>query len=588
MRDEIEKYRLFSRRAFVLCALKFSTFSLILSKYYSVQILNSDRYKVLSDKNRVKLTVLPPFRGLILDRNGEVLASNKKFYRVLLDSSKIGNAMDYIKKINKILGRKVLDESKENLNKRIKKKKHFSPLTLGKYLSWEEVSKIEFNADILRGIEIDIGQERFYPYGTHLSHIIGYIGNPSIEESKNSFLPNFQDFKVGKNGVEQHLNRKLRGIPGFRKDEVDAHGTKVRRISVQQPVIGRNASLAINATLQSHITGLMSDKQGAIVVIDVRTGDVLAMQSSPSYDPNLFNNGISYSDWDNLLKNKHQPLINKAISIPYPPGSIFKIITSLAALEAGIPYHYKVQCKGRHRVGTHTFRCWKKSTHGTVKFQDAIAQSCNIFFYDIAQKIGIHNIKKMADKMGLGYKTGIQLPFENSGLIPSKQWKKRMYDMDWYIGDTVNTAIGQGYTLTTPIQLALMSARLASGRELEPNILLQDNIKYPKLNINTKHLEFVRKGMYMVLNSKHGTARFYTIPSFRIAGKTGTAQIVSMDSKKKGKAYDDHSMFTGFAPYNAPKYAISVVVEHGRWGAASAAPLAKQIFLKLKDLANEK
>ena len=499
MRDEIQKYKCFSRRSLVLCAIKFTLFSTILGKYYYLQISQSRKYKVLSDKNRIKLTVIPPFRGIISDRSGEILAANKKFYRVILESTEIKNAMQTIKQINKILGAKKLDESEENLKKKIKKKKHFSSLVLGKYLTWDEVSKIEVNADILTGVEVDIGQERFYPYKHYLAHVIGYISSPTNEEVEKSSLPNFQDFKIGKNGVEKTLDNHLHGLPGLKKTEVDAYGRQIRKIAVDPAIAGQNLSLTIDAKLQAYIANLLEGKQGSIVVMDVNSGNVLAMHSSPAYDPNLFINGIAQDDWDKLLQNKHKPLINKTISIPYPPGSTFKIITALAALSSGIKPNHTIVCKGKHKVGTHTFRCWKKGGHGKIHFQKAIAQSCNVFFYDLAERVGIRNIKKIANIMGLGKKTGVQMPFENAGLIPYKAWKKNRYSVDWYIGDTVNAAIGQGYVLTTPIQLALMSARLASGNKLMPNIILgETELEQKKLAIKPSHLEFVRKGLYLV------------------------------------------------------------------------------------------
>jgi penicillin-binding protein 2 len=426
------------------------------------------------------------------------------------------------------------------------------------------------------------GQKRFYTNGIKTAHLTGYIGSPTESDLAKFPSLNYNDFVIGKNGVEKVLDEALRGYPGVKKIEVDALGTQIRELSNTPPIPGKTLKLSIDLELQDYISEVLGTNAGTVVVLNIKTGELLALYSSPSYDPNLFIGGISTQDWEALVSNPNTPLINKAISSAYPPGSTFKLVTAAAALEYGIPADYKVFCNGQHKVGNRIFHCNRKSGHGYVDIKFAIAQSCNVYFYTVAEKIGMKNLAKAAHALGLGSKTDIELPYEAKGNIPEPTWKILKFRQNWTLGDTVNASIGQGFILTTPIQLAVMAANIASGKQVKPTILYQETPQnFQDLSFDARHISTLKLGMFMVFNHHQGNGYKGRIndPSFQLCGKTGTAQVISSRVAKK-KHHVDHGLFMGFAPYHDPTYAISVIIEHGSWGAGSALPIAKMILNK--------
>ncbi|WP_039458947.1 penicillin-binding protein 2 [Candidatus Jidaibacter acanthamoebae] len=578
MRDNFQKNQVFTRRAIILGSIKTALFSFLFCRYYYLQIIDAIKYKTLSDKNRIKISVIPPLRGTIRDRNGVDLATNMLSYRLSFTTRDITQIKEMLAEVNTIITNKI-EISDNDIKLRLKKLLRSSPFMVSDRLSWEDVTKLEINSFNLPGILIDQGQRRYYNFHNITAHITGYIASPSKKELEKISIPNFNDFLVGKNGVEKILDARLRGHPGIKKAEVDALGNHVREISNSPSMEGESVKLAIDINIQKYAAEILSDKTGSIILIDIKTGEVLCLYSSPAYDPNSFVGGISTAEWNSIANDPQTPLINKAITALYPPGSTFKIVTALAALEHGISPDFKVFCNGKHKVGNRIFHCNRETGHGDVDVRLAIAQSCNVYFYVVAEKMGIKNIVKTAFGLGFGDKTNIELPYESRGNIPEPNWKFLKFSQKWTIGDTVNASIGQGFVLTTPIQLALMAARIASGKNISPTIL-QKSGQPTNLKFSPHNLDTIRKGMFMVFNDNRGNGYRHRIsnPDFQICGKTGTAQVISARKTTK-KHHTDHGLFLGFAPFEDPRYAISVIVEHGSWGSQSALPIAKEILL---------
>jgi penicillin-binding protein 2 len=584
MRDENSKYKLFTRRSLVLGGLKLALFGLITGRYYYLQIIKSDLYSTLSDRNRIKLTVLPSERGKILDRNGIEIASNTVYFKLALDPifiKSIKNIINDIENATKI--RLGLEDS--NIKKLIKKRNSNDFICLKDNLSWEEIAKIYENDYALYGIDIIKATHRNYFDSEVFAHITGYIGSISDGDSPDLLIINLNSnqIKIGKMGIEKKFDSYLLGKPGYKRTEVDSRGKYVRILATEEAVRGEDVTLTIDADLQKAVHNLMISKgiSGAAVVMNVHTGEIIGMNSTPSFDPNKFVDGVSVDYWGKLLKNENYPMINNAISTPYPPGSTFKLAVALAALESGIDPNKKVFCNGSYKLGNRAFKCWKTEGHGEVDLLKGIYQSCNPYFFTVAMQIGFSKIASVARKLGLGAKTNIELTSENQGLIPDHAWKKRRLGSGWYPGDTVNASIGQGYVLATPIQIALMTARIATGKKISPTLILNDKKQeFDNLDFAAKNLELVKLGMMINVNEPQGSAfkHHMSKDDFIVCGKTGTAQVVDLKFKNSGKKFKHHALFTSFAPYDNPKYIVSVVVEHGEAGNLTAAPLVKEIY----------
>jgi len=584
MRDESSKFKTYTRRSLILGGIKFVLLSSIASRYYYLQAVKGSKYSTLSEKNRVKIAVLPPIRGKILDRNGLEIASNTTHFKLGVDSISIKELNSIIPRVEKVIG-KGIGVTPEEIKKLLKKRNPNDYLFLKENMPWEEVVKLTEQDYDITGIEIIQATHRNYENGEAFAHITGYIGSIAEGDLKTLDIPNSNQIRIGKSGIEKQYDKMLLGSPGYRRTEVDVKGKYVRTLSVDNTIAGQNLPLTIDADLQNFIHKLMTYKgiDGAVVVIDVENGDVLALHSTPSFDPNEFVDGVSKDYWNRIIKQPSFPLLNNAITSRYPPGSTFKIVTALAALEAGVDPRRTVHCSGYFNFGSRTFKCWKTTGHGSVNLTTAIAQSCNPYFYTIGHQIGINKIAEIGRKLGLGAKTGIDLNAESEGIMPDHAWKKKRFKQDWYPGDTINASIGQGYLLVTPLQLAVATARIASGKMINPHLTAREGYVPEPLNISEHSLELVRLGMQMSVNSPIGvvTSKQVSYGDFIVCGKTGTAQVASMKFKHLGKQFKHHALFTSFAPYDNPRYAVTVVVEHGEAGGKAAAPIAKEVYRKL-------
>ncbi|MCH9753613.1 MAG: penicillin-binding protein 2 [Alphaproteobacteria bacterium] len=572
---------IFSRRAFILVALKCVILFCLGVRLFFLQILKSDKYKTLSEKNRIKFFLIEPKRGEIKDERGLTLAENKLNYQLYFYKQRNQKHKKVLDDIFNLL--KIKQDERSAIIKEVDDSSYLYPVMIQDSLTWNQIVKIESNSSTLPGTYISKGYIRFYPMKEMLAHVLGYVGIPTKEEVKEYNLQHASGFRIGKTGVEKVKNPYLIGEFGMKKVEVNAYRSVVRELEKEPSTKGKDISLTINQKLQNHAYNVVRKNGGAAVVIDIENGNVLSLVSRPSFDPNKFSMPISHKDWSNIINNKRYPLNNRAIGTLYPPGSVWKIISGLAILESGISANKKVVCSGSTKVGNQEYKCWKKSGHGPMDLKSAIYNSCNVYFYELGQKAGINNIHKVADILGFGKQTGIELPGESAGINPSRWWKEKTYNNSWLIGDTVNTSIGQGYNLVTPMQLATMSARVASGLGISPKLYLgeQKGNEYEKLSIAEKNLEIMRDSMSGVFNNRNGSGYNIRITEkkYRLAGKAGTAQVVSQDTVHSTiRSIRSHAMFAGYAPIDNPKYAVAAVADNAGWGIKNAAPIGIDIL----------
>ncbi|RED54189.1 penicillin-binding protein 2 [Aestuariispira insulae] len=609
MKREKDRARQFNRRAALLLGGKFVLMSGLAARMYYLQVIETDRYKMMADDNRINLRLLPPPRGFILDRNGDYLAINIQNYRIILVREQAENASS-VPEVLARLGQLIDLEDHEyrRVLKEVERRRAFVPVTVRENLSWEEVSRIGVNTPELPGVTIDVGQTRHYPYGPTMAHVLGYVAAVSEKDNRDDPLLQLPGFKVGKRGVERYYDLALRGQGGTSKVEVNALGRVIRELERNEGQPGHELRLSLDMRLQDYIGNRVADEKAAsVVVMDVHNGEVLGLVSTPSFNPNAFSEGLSTEEWKALQNNPYKPLSNKTIAGQYAPGSTFKMSVALAALDHGISPDHRVFCPGHMDLGNHRFHCWKRHGHGWMNMTDAIRESCDVWFYEVGMKVGIEKIAAMARKLGLGDKTGLDLHGERAGLIPDKAWKERAIGERWQGGETVIAAIGQGYVLTTPLQLAVMTARMVNGgkavvphltkQKFEGRDLLDSNWvpEFEDLGIPKKHLDIVLRGMDEVVNHPRGTANSAAIKEdgTEMGGKTGTAQVrrISEAERKSGilKGEDiswrlrDHGLFVGFAPVDNPRFAISVVVEHGG-GSKAAIPIAKDVMVEVQRL----
>lgn len=579
----------------MLGAGKLSLFAALTGRLYYLQVIKGNEFQTASDQNRIRLSLTLPERGLIRDRNGIILASNEQNYRLYGNKETLRDYPGRIGIIAEIVGQdSVL--IKERLDAH-----NFghSRVLLAEHLSWKQVSRLEVRKPELPGITVEVGQVRFYPYDVYVSHIVGYVGAPNEKDGDPAFFRRLPELKVGKRGIEIAYEESLRGKPGMRQEEVNAHGHVLNEKITQPSQPGENRDLTIDMRLQQIVHDrLMQEKSASAVIMHIRTGEILALGSHPGYDPNHFSKGISTKDWNALLADVRTPLMNKSIAGQYPPGSTFKMLTALAALDSG-KYHGGIHhfCPGYLHVGNRRFHCWKREGHGHLNMEEAIKQSCDIYFYQIALKIGFDPVAAMARRFGMGSKLGIEIPGEQPGIMPDSDWKRAAYGQPWQKGDSVNSSIGQGYVLATPLQLASMTAAFANGGTLiTPTIIKQPQELLPLDKQDTKvprsHIALIQRAMAGVTGSPTGTAYYRRIKEeqYAMAGKTGTSQVRSL-KKLAGLApsqipwhYNHHALFVGFAPVHDPKYACAVVVEHGGGGSKAAAPVAHDILLAAQTL----
>ncbi|RDD63612.1 penicillin-binding protein 2 [Ferruginivarius sediminum] len=602
LNEDHGRFKTFSRRALMLGGGKLALLGLLAGRMYYLQVVEGEKYATLAEDNRVSLRLLPPPRGRILDRFGAPLAVNNQNYRVLLVAEQANDMTTTLDRLTRIIP---IDESdRERILREVRQKRAFVPVTVRENLSWEKVSQVEVNAPDLAGISIDVGQTRHYPHGAEMAHVLGYVAAVAEHELTGDPLLELPGFRVGKSGLEKRYDEKLRGSAGTSQVEVNAVGRTIRELKREEGQPGSDLILTLDGELQGFVQRRLSgEKSASSIVLDVETGDVLAMGSVPSYDPNAFNFGLSNSEWRALVNNPQHPLTNKAIGGLYNPGSTFKMVVALAALEAGIGAGHEVYCPGFYKLGNARFHCWRRWGHGKLNMVEGIKNSCDVYFYELARRVGIDRIAEMAKRFGLGETVGIDLPGERGGTVPTKEWKRAYIGEPWQGGETLVAAIGQGFVLTTPLQLAVMTARLASGKAVRPHLAhglsgRDEDVTpvveraFPDLEVPLPHLDVVRAGMDAVVNEKGGTAYGKRIrqEGWEMAGKTGTAQVrrITMAERRQGviKNEDlpwrrrDHALFVGFAPVDKPRYCCAVVVEHGGGGSTTAAPIVRDVLVE--------
>ena len=604
------RYKLFTRRAALVAGGQSLLFAALAGRLYYLQVLEADRYATLAGDNRINLRLLPPPRGRIFDRLGTEIAINERNYRVVLVAERAGDVAETLSALGDIVS--ISEDDHKRIRKELRRKRAFVPVTVRDNLSWEEVSRIELNAPDLPGAGIEIGQVRHYPHGPAISQVLGYVAPVSENELTDDPLLHQPGFRIGKSGVEKTYDLDLRGAAGRSHVEVNAFGRIMQEVEREEATPGKDMMLTIDADLQQYVyERLSSERSASCVVMDIHSGEVFALASWPGYDPNEFHVGISSKRWRALTTDPLSPLANKALTGLYAPGSTFKLLVALAALEAGISPEERFVCRNEWRLGRALFHCWKKKPgHGAMDMRDAIKQSCDIYFYNVAKQLGIDRIADMAFRFGLGSPNGVDLPNERSGLIPTRAWKLGAIGERWQGGETVITAIGQGFVLTTPLQLATMTARLANGgfavtphvmRAAVPDPVMQPEGEdaepvspygYPSMGIPQHHLEQVMEAMDAVVNEWRGTAFGKRIEEegMEMAGKTGTSQVrrITLKERKSGIIknedrpwrFRDHALFVCYAPVHKPQYACAVVVEHGGGGSKVAAPIAHDILLE--------
>ena len=602
--DNVKKLNSINRRMFITGSLKFFIMVGIVSRLFFLQVKENKKYLTLSDKNRIREWKLAPVRGEFHDYFGNVIAGNFEAYQLHVIPEQVENFKYVIYRLKDLL-----DLSESEFKKVLKKKKEIKPwetLIVSNNLSWDKFSKINNHLYDLNGVKPVISISRNYPFDENFTHIIGYVSQANEQDIENTELikKNFvPGLKVGKIGLEKSFEEKLIGTNDIERYEVNAYGRRISQLEFQKGKKGQTLKLTVDTEIQKLANVLLKDKAGSICVMDIFTGEVIAMHSSPSFDPNLFVFGISQDNWQIIRNDPMKPLLNKTLQGRYSPGSTLKPIVALSALENGIiNTNFTVRCTGKTEMYDQTYHCWKKEGHGYVSLRNAMKMSCDTYFYEIARKLGVDKLSETAKKFGLGKKVFDNLfEIEKDGLIPNTQWKKNALGKGWLLGETIITGIGQGYIQTTPIQLCLMTAQIANGGyKIYPKIVIdgKDKIKpsdyYTPLYKNSKNIRIIQDAMFSSTNEVMGTSYRSRIdnPKYQFAGKTGTAQVKKiterereLDLKTSEIPYEqrDHALYIAYGPYVNPRYALSIVVEHGGNGSTTAAPMAKKLFKLIID-----
>lgn len=515
-REIVESSRSITRRVLMLGVIQAAVVSVLGLKLRSMQIEHADEYRMLSDGNSIKIRLLPPARGLILDRHGTIIAGNEQNYRVTLTREEAGDVSAVIARLRRIIP--MTDRQAAEILEEIRKRSAVTPVMVADRLSWSEFSSIALNAPALPGVTPESGLSRSYPRGGDFSHVLGYVGPVSDYDLSKIENPDpvlrLPEFQLGKVGMEAKLEEALRGKAGARRVEVNSAGREMRELSRQEGQQGATVQTTLDAGLQNFATQRLGEESAAAVVIDVTNGDILAISSSPVFDPNKFVRGISGPDYRMLMNHDHRPLADKTVQGAYPPGSTFKMVTLLAGLESGvINPGSRFFCPGSLQVAGRKFHCWSRGGHGMVDAVQSLERSCDVYYYELAQRVGIDRIAAMARKLGIGVKHDLPMSAITEGIAPDRAWKRERYGQEWQVGDSINASIGQGYVLASPLQLAVMTARVATGRAVSPRLVKAiDGVpepvpEWPELGINPLHLRTARGGMDAVMNSSHGTAR---------------------------------------------------------------------------------
>jgi penicillin-binding protein 2 len=584
-------------------------FFLIFIRLWSLHVIQGSELRHLSENNRIRLLENPADRGMLLDRKGRILAHNRPSFEVYLVPEDVQANPEVLVKIAGMLNM-TQDEIWEKI-KAQKRRAPFRPVKIKSDIDWNELAALESNRVHLPGLLVDVRPRRAYDYGDLASHLIGYLGEVDENELRQSReSPYRMGALIGKYGVEYRWENDLRGVDGGQQIEVDALGREVRPLGVVEPFPGNNLSLTIDLDLQKTAEEAYKDKNGALIAMDPKTGHILAMVSKPSFEP--FARNVSPEEWKTLVENPYHPLTNKGIQGQYPAGSIFKIVTAIAGLESGmISPNTQLHCTGAFSYGNRDFRCWKEGGHGTLSLHRAIVESCDIYFYQVGLKVGVDLIAHYANEFGLGKLTGISLPHEKPGTVPSSSWKKKRFGAPWYSGETLSFSVGQGYLLATPLQLLMLISGVANGGKLSlPQVVekvedvygntLQEYppVELGRADVSQKTLQIIQDALKGAVNEPHGTGSACLLKDVKVAGKTGTAQVVAMpEDFKRGEMnriplkFRDHAWFVAYAPFEDPKISVVVLVEHGGFGASAAAPIAKKVieqYLNLNHSAPQK
>ena len=604
MRGETGRANLFTRRAVIVGGVQALLTAGLAGRLYQLQVVESERYTVLADENRINMQLMPPARGRIFDRFGQILAENRLNYRLVVvpeAALDLDRALDEIAVLVPIE-----DHDRDRVLREARRKQKFVPIMVRENLTWEEVSQIEVNAPDLPGVMIDVGRRRLYAFGSDTVHIVGYVGAVNESELTDDPLLALPDFRIGKNGAEKALEGSLRGEAGARQVEVNAYGRVIRELGRRTGRPGDDHMLTVDLGLQQYVAARFGQESGSAVVLDIHSGEILALASLPSYDPNVLTGGISSRQWRELISHPRYPLSNKSIAGQYSPGSTFKVIVALAALESGVVGPgQSFYCPGFLKLGRRRFRCWRRYGHGHVAMVRGLMESCDVYFYEVAKRVGIDRIAAMAQRFGFGAKLDIELPGEKPGLVPTRDWKLAAIGEPWQGGETLIVGIGQGYLLSTPLQLAVMVARIANGGiAVQPRIvgevirsgqpLARTPQTFAPMGISPAHVDIVREGMRKVVNDTKGTAYRARIeePALAMAGKTGSVQVrrISERQHRMGVVKNedrpwrerDHALFVAYAPLERPRYGVAVVVEHGGSGGGVAAPIARDILREVQ------
>ncbi len=576
----------FTRRAMFIGGVQATIGAVVAARMSYIAVADNEKYKLLAESNRVNLTIIPPRRGWFIDRTGKPIANNRSDFRVDIIPDRLVNKEATIATLAELLS---LDSDEvDRINRELKSAQGFQPVQVADGLDYERFAAVSVRLPDLPGVSPRQGYSRYYPTGAAVGHLIGYVGTVSAEEyqkNKNPLLIT-PGFKVGKDGLEKTLEQKLQGEPGAKRTEVSARGKIVRELTTRPDTPGKPVQLTIDIDLHNYAARRLGLESGSVVIFDCLTGDILTMASMPCYDPNSFSDGIGRIEWKMLNSDDHIPMLNKALQGLYPPGSTLKPMAGLAMLKNGVDPEERVNCPGGYRLGNRVFKCLGR--HGPMDMKSAIMKSCNTYFYSMAHRIGYDAIAPAARELGLGQEFELPFPSQRYGTVPDSAWKKRKYDQDWTASDTLNAVIGQGYIISSPFQLALMSARIASGLSIQPEILLKRRTAPTPLSFPKEHLDVVREGMNLVVNGAGTAVRSkLLLDNIAMGGKTGTAQVRRIEGSQRGQSgawkYRDHGLFVCFAPVDQPRYGAAVVIEHGMGGARAAAPIAKDVLTFIYD-----
>jgi len=584
--DDDGARRRFSRRAMILALGQFGLFGVLAGRLYQLQVLEGRRYALLADDNRINVQITAPERGRILARSGEVVAANVPVHRVSLVPALAGEPKVVMARLARILG--LPEDEQERLLARLRRQPRAMPLIIASDLTFEQVAEISLFAPHLPGVQTDVMHRRAYPAGAVLGHVLGHVGAPERIGLDDDPVLRLPGMRTGKAGVERALEVELRGKGGIVRHEVDARGQIIRALSTIEPRRGSDVVLSIDVSVQERVARrLARERRAAVAALSVDTGEVMALASHPVFDPaDVVGGGAALAS---LQSNPDEALLSRATQGLYPPGSTFKMVTALAGLETGLlSPGEEIECEGAVTVAGQTFRCWKRSGHGACDLHRALRESCDVYFYEAARRAGIEAIALAGQQLGLGRQYAGGIGPQRAGILPNANWKRGRFGKPWYLGETLLAGIGQGFVLTTPLQLAVMTARLASGRSVEP--ILARAVRDPApaqfapLGFKPAQLDAIRNGMIAAVNEASGTGRNALLEEDlgRLAGKTGTSQVnrASTDRSQSDLKWEerDHALFVAYAPVERPRYAVAVVVEHGGSGGGTAAPIAKDVM----------